>query len=194
MSLTQHVKGFLRDETGVVLAEALLLLPLLIWGFLALVVYWDVFRTINTSQKAAYSISDLMSRQSTVSAQYLDGLQNVINFLTPGSPQSAMRITSIQFDETNNKYDLLFSRSPGNLITPHTQASIQLLKTKIPTMKDLDSVIIVETAVDYEPGFNTGVLSFAPGVEAETFTQFIVTRPRFWRRVCMTPLPPICVG
>lgn len=55
--LRNSIRAFARDESGVLLAEALILLPMLIWGFIALVVYWDVFRTINVTQKAAYSIS-----------------------------------------------------------------------------------------------------------------------------------------
>lgn len=180
------LKRFWQDESGVLLAEALLLLPLLIWGFLALFVYWDLFRTLNSSQKAAYSIADLMSRQAVVTPEFVDGMQNVLDFLTIGSPKSSMRITSMQYDEPNKKYLLLFSKSPGNKMTPHTEATLQTLKSGIPIMSNLDSVVLVETEVDYQPGFDTGTLNVAAGVQAQTFRQFIVTRPRFYRRVCMT--------
>jgi Flp pilus assembly protein TadG len=183
-----HLRAFAKDESGVLLAEALLLVPLLIWGFLALFVYWDVFRTINVTQKAAYSIADLLSRQVVVNTQFVDGLQNVLTFLTPGTPESRLRITSLEYDEGDDEYVLLFSRSPGGKVTPHDQASIQTLKPQIPTMDDLDSVIIVETWVDYTPDFDIGVLNVTPGLVDHTFTQFIVTRPRS-RRVCLDTSP-----
>lgn len=192
MTLTHSFKRFLRDESGVLLAEALILLPLLIWGFLALFVYWDVFRSMNVAQKAAYSVADLLSRQAEVTPEFVDGMQDVLNFLTQGSPQSKLRITSLQYNGATDKYELLFSRSPGGKMTAHTDVTIQTLKTKIPVMASLDSVIIVETEVDYNPTMDTGVLNVASGVTSQTFREFIVTRPRFWRRVCMTPLPPIC--
>ena len=194
MSFKTSIRAFAKDESGVLLAEALILLPLLIWGFLALVVYWDVFRTINVSQKAAYSISDLVSRQGEIKQPFIDGMQTVMNFLTPNSPRAAMRITSIQYCKPTDNYRLLFSKSPGNVMTAYTQASIQALKTRVPVMADLDSVVIVETEVDYKPAFDIGILGVTSGVAAQTIQNFIVTRPRFYLRVCMDspacPTPP----
>lgn len=64
-NLKRRFITYLRAEDGLVLAEALIMLPLLIWGLIAMFNYWDVFRTINMTQKAAYSIADLLSRQRT---------------------------------------------------------------------------------------------------------------------------------
>lgn len=202
--LRHSFRAFLRDESGVLLAEALILLPMLVWGFLALVVYWDVFRTINVTQKAAYSIADMLSRQGVITSQFVDGLENVLTFLTPGAPASRMRITSIEFDEgTNNQaiwdaddsFILLFSRSPGDKVPQRTTVDINEInfRNRIPVMSDLESVIIVETWVDYVPDFDIGVLNMAPGLTDQTFTQFIVTRPRNWRRVCLDGAVPGCV-
>lgn len=191
------VTGFLRDERGVLLAETLLLLPILIWGFLALFVYWDVFRTINVTQKAAYSISDLLSRQVVVNMQLIDGLQEILDFLTPATAPSRLRVTSIEMSEGTNvqaawdsddAYVLLFSRSPGNAEPEHTTATIQTLRPLIPVLVDREAVIIVETWTDFTPRFNTGVLNFVTAVDNETFTNFIVTRPRS-RRVCLEGTP-----
>ena len=95
--LRRSIRSFANDESGIIMAEALLLLPMMIWGFVALVVYWDVFRTINISQKAAYSIADLLSRQVVVTTNFIDGLQEVVTFLTPGAQESRIRITSFEF-------------------------------------------------------------------------------------------------
>ena len=184
-SLRTSLRAFAKDESGILLAETLIFMPLLVWGFLALVVYWDVFRTINVTQKAAYSIADLLSRQAVVNMQFINGLDKVLKFLTPGAPDSKMLITSLEYNGTTKKYKLLFSRSPNGKAIPRTEASIQALKPMLPTLADLESVIIVETWVNYEPDFDTGVLNFAPGVKNQTFSQFIVTRPRNWRRVCL---------
>jgi hypothetical protein len=189
------LRDFARDESGVMLAEFLMLFPLLIWGFIALVVYWDVFRTINVTQKAAYSISDLLSRQELVTEDFVSGLQNVLDFLTPGAPQSRMRITSFEFLENtpestpagwgDDEYVLLWSRTSGGTdIFPYTEPEIQLLRDSIPLLDNGQSALIVETWVDYVPRFDIGVLNVAPGLSDQTFTQFIVTYPRR-RRVCL---------
>ncbi len=189
MSLRNSIRGFAKDESGLIMAETLILLPMLIWGFLALFVYWDAFRAINISQKAAYSISDLLSRQGQIDQNFINGMQTVANFLVLNSPKASIRITSIQYDGPNNKYLLLFSKSPGNKMAAHTAASIQLaaFKNKIPTMLNLDSVVVVETEVEYHPGFDIGVVGLGTGITDQTFRQFIVTRPRFYTRVCMNP-------
>ena len=194
--LRSSVRSFLSDESGVLLAEFLILIPILIWGFIALIVYWDVFRTINVSQKAAYSIADLMSRQGVVQDDFVDGLDNVLDFLTPGTTGSRMRITSFQMDEgtdnqpgfdADDKYCLLFSSSTNPLTPPMVTTDLQekAFVDKIPNLANLESLVLVETWVDYAPKFDTGVLKTAPGVSDQTFTQFIVTRPRNWRRVTL---------
>ncbi len=177
-------RTFLRDESGVVLAEFLILFPMLVWGLIALFAFWDVFRTINITQKAAYSIADLLSRQVVVKATFVDGLQNVLDFLTPNVPASRMRITSIEWDEPTEKFLLLFSRSPGNQVTALTATTAQDLAPFVPTLADSETVIVVETWVDYVPPFDTGVMNFAMGIGNRTFTQLVVTRPR-GRRVCL---------
>ena len=192
MSLKTSLTAFAKDESGLLLAETLILLPLLIWGFLALVVYWDVFRTINVSQKAAYSVADLVSRQGEINQPFITGMQGVLNFLLANTTRASMRITSIQYCQPTNNYRLLFSVSPGigNPMTPFTQAGVQALRPRVPAMANLDSVVIVETEVAYAPDFNIGVLGVTAGLTNQIFTNFIVTRPRFFTRVCMNS--PIC--
>jgi hypothetical protein len=202
-----NVVRFLKDERGVLLAESLIMLPFMIWGFIALVVYWDLFRVMNVSQKAAYSISDLLSRQAVLTDEFLDGQLEILDFLTPGAENPAIRITSLQLEEgpiiepefdADDSYCLLFSRTLAtdlfdpDIPGPHTQGSIQLLSSQIPDMNDLESVVVVETWVDYLPDFDTGVLNAAPGVTEQTFYQFIVTRPRNWRRVTLDSEPFVC--
>lgn len=191
-SLRQRLRFFSRDNRGAVLVEFLILLPMMIWGFIGLVVYWDVFRTINVSQKAAYSIADLMSRQVIVKQTFLDGMDDILTFLTPGTTNSWVRITSLRWDEglanttTDDKYVLIFSNTSNSSKAPtYTQTTIQPLKPLIPALDNLTSVIIVETWVEYTPDFNIGVLNMAPGLGGQTFTQFIVTNPRS-KEICLS--------
>jgi hypothetical protein len=191
------LQGYIRDERGVMLAEFLIMLPLIIWGFIALVVYWDVFRTINTTQKAAYSISDLLSRQEVITPDFVEGLQDVLTFLTPDTAPSRMRITSFEFNAgnpaitTDDQYVVLFSCSPEDRETTLLdQDALKLRSSEIPIMDNLDSMILVETWVDYTPDFDIGVLNVTGTLEALTLTQSVMTRPRS-RRVCLAG-PPEC--
>jgi hypothetical protein len=194
--MSKSLKAFLRDERGAVLAETLITLPILVWAYIGLVVYWDVFATLNASQKAAYSVLDLVSRQPVVTTTYINGLQNVLDYLVEGDLPTKMRITSIQYDHgdvpegeendpSDDKINLLFSLSPGNKVTElYTQVSVQELKDRLPTLDDGEPQIIVESWVDYKPDFDTGALNFAPSLTDFTFYNFTFARPRV-PRVCL---------
>jgi hypothetical protein len=197
-ALKQRVTRFLRDEDGLILVEGLITLPLLIWALVAMFVYWDVFRTINVTQKTAYSVADLLSRQrTTIPLTFANGLQNVVDFLSPGGHPVKMRITSFECNSSSGtqaeqicngsrgSYRLLFSFSPGNKVPVLTQTDIQAWKgVKIPTMVHNESVFVVETAVDYKAQLPMVLAGFLIGVDDQTFGDFIVTRPRN-RRLCL---------
>ena len=60
-----------------------------------------------------------------------------------------------------------------------TTATIAYYANRIPEMADGDRVIIVETEVSYHPAFDVGM-------NDEVLKQFVVTRPRFIPKLCMT--------
>jgi Flp pilus assembly pilin Flp len=183
-------RRFLRDERGSALVEFMLLLPLLVWVMVALVAFWDVFRTINTAQKAAYSVSDLISRQEdNLSASFVDGMQDVLDYLMVGAAQDTrMRITSLYYDDASKSYKLIFSVSPGDRMLPYTETQLQTLTDRIPILNDKDSVVIVETMVDYTPPFNTGIFNIADALGSNVFDEFVVTPPRFRTAICLDSL------
>jgi hypothetical protein len=187
--LKAKARSFLRDEDGLILAETLLILPFLVWMMVAVFVFWDVWRSINIGQKAAYTIADLLSRQeNAVSPAFVANLDNVLSFLTPGAPQRAMRVTSFEFDETEDDYCLLFSSSTNEVMAPKlTESQIQQWRANdmIPTLLDRESVFIVETWVDVVPKFDTGVFNLAAMLDTASYGEFIITSPRH-RRLVLT--------
>ncbi len=200
-SLKHRFVTFLRNEDGLILAEGLIMLPLLIWALVAMFIYWDVFRTINVTQKAAYSVADLLSRQrDTIPTDFANGLQEVIDFLTPGGHPVKMRITSLECnsptgvnkvcDFSTGSYKLLFSFSPGNKVPQLSETQIQAWKGttatngKIASLNNGESVFVVESQVDFKAQLPTVLAGFLIGVTDNTFGEFIVTRPRH-RRLCL---------
>lgn len=190
----QRFKQFLRDEDGLILAETVVMLPLLVWALVAMFIYWDVFRTINVTQKAAYSVADLLSRQKAeIPLAYANGLQNVVDFLTPGGHPVSMRITSFECisptsqvcDANSGNYRLLFSYSPGNKVAPLTETAIQNWKAvRVPVMNNGESLFVVESSVQFRTQMKTVLAGFLVGVEDGTYGQFVVTRPRH-QRLCL---------
>lgn len=173
------ISRFFRDESGTVMAETVIVLPMLLWSYLAMFVYWDSFRSMNTVQKAAYTVADTISREMTIlPSSYFDGLRSVMELLIDRDQDVKMRITSITYDQDTLQFQVLWSYSPGNTLSEYTTGTLQAVKGRIPKMSDADFATIVETEVPYTPAFNVGLSS-------QTMKQFIITRPRFVAPTCM---------
>jgi len=178
-ALTRALRRFGREDRGNLMVEAVLVLPFLLWSYVGLHVYWDAFHSVNSVQKAAYAVSDMISREMTsISPAYLTGMDTLMERLVDADQDVAMRVTSVYFDERDNRNEVHWSVSPHAAMTPLTTATLQAFDDQIPDMSDGDYVVIVEVSVGYEPSFNVGI-------DAMDLQQFIVTRPRFVPRICM---------
>ena len=186
--LRKPLGAFGRDEGGTVVAEAVIVLPLFLWAFIALFVYWDAFRSLNTVQKAAYTISDMMSReQADVSQNYIDGMGDLLDYLIDNNQDAKLRVTSIYWSDTNRQFEVFWSASPQSAAAPLTNASLQDLAYEIPAMAAGSSAIIIEVDVNYVPGFDIGLPD-------QTFHQFVVTRPRFSPCIPLDQISPGCLA
>jgi hypothetical protein len=165
--------SFRRDDGGSVVAEAVIVLPLFLWAYIALFVYWDAFRSMNTVQKSAFTISDIISREQTgITTAYVDGMGKALEYLIDEDQDAILRVTSVTWSATNNQFEVHWSRSPENKLSELTDATLQEFAYQIPTMSPGDYVIVLEVEVNYQPTFDIGM-------PAQTFKQFVVTRPRF---------------
>ncbi len=176
------LRKFWRSESGVMVAEAVIVLPLLIWAYMALFVYWDAFRSVNTSQKAAYVISDTISReQQTLPANYVTGMRDLMRFLMKSDGGVRIRVSVITWSQQNNRFEVDWSRSPDGAFPLLTTASVNqvAIAGRIPQMADGARSVVVETEVDYHAAFNVGITD-------KTLKQFIVTRVRFPPKLCIT--------
>lgn len=182
------IRRFARTESGSVIAEVVIVIPILIWAFLALFVYWDAYRSMNTVQKASYTISDTISReQESKPSSYFDGLREVMDYMLDADQDVKMRVTSITYDDVESRFEVLWSYSPnGDLPELTTEdLAVDAVKDRIPDMANADFATIVETEVPYEPAFDVGMNDTVQ-------RQFIVTRPRFVSPNCMDGRP--CTG
>lgn len=184
MTLDARLRRFLRqDESGTLMAEAVLVLPFMLWSYLALFVYWDSYRAVNTVQKAAYTVSDMISREMvSVTEAYIVGMDAMMEYLIDQDQDARTRVSEITWSQINNRYEVFWSRSPHNAMPQLTTESLGTIADRLPVLADGDHVVLVEVAVDYKPSFNVGLGN-------QTIEQFIVTRPRFVPRVCLTTAP-----
>lgn len=184
MTVFRRLTRFLRhDETGTLMAEAVLVLPFMLWSYLALFVYWDNYRAINIVQKAAYTISDMISReQVAITDAYITGLDSMMEYLIDQDQDAKIRVSSITWSDINNRYEVRWSRSAHNAMPQLTTGTVAALAGQLPTLYNGDFVVLVEVEVNYTPAFKVGLGN-------QTLKQFIVTRPRFVSPICLVGAP-----
>lgn len=177
--IPKKLRNFWRDETGTAVIEAIIIFPILTWAFVAMTVYFDAFRVRSVNLKAAYTISDLISRENPiVDADYIDGLKTTFDFLTASNNPTWIRVTLVRFNandpddpgDDEHIVDWSWGTGPASP-SPYTDASIITVEDRIPVMGNGDTVILVETHLKYDPSFDIGFNS-------HNFDNFIVTRPR----------------
>lgn len=173
MNLLKRLRLFTDDNRGSIPTEGVLAFTMLIWWYLASFQFFDAFRQKNINLKAAYTIADLISRQTDAIDQgYVNGLNTVFDYLTFSNRPTWVRISSIWFDTSTNSYKVGYSQVSDPSRPVRTDASINADAAKVPVLPPGESVILVETFMAYEPIFRIGL-------DARWYDTFIVTRPRF---------------
>ncbi|MFW8634388.1 TadE/TadG family type IV pilus assembly protein [Cribrihabitans pelagius] len=172
-ALGRRIGAFARDTRGNVSIEFAFYAPLLLGLFAAIYTFFDAFRQENVNLKAAYTISDLISRETNyVNEAYIDSMHALAGLLVRGGTSLSTRISVVRWDEAGNRYYVDWSKVRGTAYTEWADGDINNIKEKLPAMPDQERVILVETKNSVEPAFNIGLPSMA-------IENFIFTRPRF---------------
>ena len=176
-SLLNKVRDFRDDQKGVIAIETVILIPILIWGYIAMFTIFDTFRQYTTQQKAAYTVADLISRQVTpLDADFLDGSHELFIELSRLNVLPGMRVTVAKYDTVNQEYVVFCSRTRGGIIGLQS-ADIADWSDKLPELAEKEQVTIVETRSIYTPFFEIGLGDRSIG-------NFVFTRPRYATQLC----------
>ena len=171
--LIKCLRGFSRNTKGTVTVEFAIYMPLLLWLFVAIYTYFDAFRQETVNLKAAYTISDLISRETTtLNDTYIDSMYNMSQLLIRSDSAITLRISVVRWDEDSNRYYVDWSKVRGGSLVAWTNATIGAVESDLPTMPDEERVILVETRNEMSPAFNVGL----PQLD---INNFVFTRPRF---------------
>jgi Flp pilus assembly protein TadG len=177
--LLNRVRAFGRDERGSIVLETVVMLPLLIWALLAMVVYWDAFRSVNRLDKATYALADTLSRQQApVAVASVDRWDDFVRYMMNNQHTAEVRVTSYRWVPANNRFEVLWSRSPGNMRPQLTTTTLQTLANRLPMMAASEYGILTETWVDYEPPLSVPFMN-AVQVQNMTMQKFTPTPTRF---------------
>lgn len=171
--LLRALRRFLRDERGSIAIESVLILPVLAWAYMGTVVFFDAFRAKAVNVKAAYTIGDILARQTVdITPEFVDSLHDLQRMLIGDDPATRLRITKFTFRASDGSFVRIWSEARGPGIAGHTPASLRDVRASIPIMADDDSAVLVESWTTYTPSMNVML-------DPTTLHELVVMRPRF---------------
>ncbi|MEM6372317.1 MAG: hypothetical protein AAF727_06005 [Pseudomonadota bacterium] len=172
-AIRNFFRSFRDEEGGSIAVETFLVLPILFWAYLSMFSIFDAYRQHSINQKAAYTIGDVISRETNaLDLNYITGIREMLAYLTANETgEVAIRVTSVTYDEDNDEYVKYWSAKRGWMPALSNEA-IQALRDDLPVMPDNETVVVVETFVMYDPPFNTGLVN-------REIHNFVFTRPRY---------------
>lgn len=178
-SLARRAAAFYRDESGSVTVETIIMLPLLIWCFFAIYIFFDVFHVEGVNAKASYTIGDALSRETGyVTANYISGLSGLQGLLMSTDETRDLQVTVYSFNPTRDRYEVRWSQGVGSLAAlTTTTINDAEVRDRLPEMPAGEVAILTRSRVTYHPIYDVGIAPFI-------FDQYTVTRPRFAPQLC----------
>ncbi|OED47033.1 TadE/TadG family type IV pilus assembly protein [Leisingera sp. S232] len=171
--LPERLRSFRRLTDGNVSIEFALYAPLLLVVFAAIYTFFDAFRRDSVNLKAAFTISDLISRETTaINDDYLDSMYEMAKLLIRQDTELGMRVSVVHWDEDDAKFYVDWSEVRGTSDSSWTDGTINNVSEQLPDMPDQERVILVETFNEVDPFFDVGLPTL-------NLDNFVFTRPRF---------------
>ena len=173
-TLRTRLKGFARDTEGNMSLEAAIWLPLILVVLTSTFALHDAFRHKSLNTKAAFTISDAISRETDpLDDAYIDGMMDLLEYLTRSEGPYSLRVTLVRYDANDGAYEAVWSQARGGFEALEA-SSANDWASKLPTLLHNERVVVVETETDYQPPFPVQNLD-----TSGLFYNFVFTRPRF---------------
>ena len=167
-----RLKAFGQDTRGNISVEFVLAMPILFWTFMGTYVFFDGYRQSAVNLKAAYTISDVISRETdAINDDYINSMHELLRLLTRATSPTALRISVIRWSGPDERYYVDWSANRG-FPNALDNSNISDLASKLPNMPNAERVILVETSNTFVPLYNVGM-------ENINLDNFVFTRPRF---------------
>lgn len=172
------ISRFIRSEQGSLSIEAVLVVPILAWAIVATFVFFDAFKTQYISQRATYTIADMLSREETaIDGQYLASLHEMYDYLSNGEGANTLRVTVVERktdEDTGEPYlDLVWSEG----VNVQEYVNLSVIEDRIPSISVGEQLIVVESEQEWSPAFGVGLADYK-------FYEFALARPRFAPKLC----------
>lgn len=168
--IKRALRRFRTSESGTATMETVVMLPFLFVGLVMMYEFFDVFQFKNTREKATYTITDMLSRETAVVTDtYIDNTKILFDTLTRNKGVNQIRASVVRYhndpDQNIDEFDLRWSevRGTGNL-RELTDADVKDAHAAFPNMIDGQDLILVESESTYATGISLGLFQNTPVV------------------------------
>lgn len=192
--LMRKVWRFRAEETASVLVEFVIMVPILVYGFVSTLQFFNAYRAELLSTKAALTVADMYSRETGfIDATYLNGTRSLLNYLTADRTHAEdavdFRVSQFFWREQQKDYRVSWSKNRGSRIN-HTNATLNAMSDKLPVLSDGERMLLIETWTEYEPLYGSGMgRLMGTDLEPIEFSTYVVISPRFAPAVCWNNTP-----
>jgi hypothetical protein len=170
--LPRVIRRFCKDENAAIAMETVIITPVLAWCFIASFVFFDAFRTYNSSIKATYAVADIVSRQTNMLFESdIEGYANIFEHLVRNNGNARLRVSQIFYNGNTDTYCVEWSDATNGEAELFT-ANLPDIEELLPNMAHAERLILVQSSIPYQPVFRAGI-------DIITFRNFTFTRPRY---------------
>ncbi len=184
--LARRAARFWRIQAGAVSVETVIIFPILLWGYAAMFIYWDAFKSKGINLKATYTIADMLAREEgtdPIDANFIDGMNTVFNYLIRSDDGNDVRVSFVDYVSDPDDPDadpemvLCWSHATGDY-EGHTD--ISEIEDRLPMMPGGDKMIVVETRMTWTPPFD---FTLEPVLDTRDMTNLVFVSPRWAPRL-----------
>ena len=170
--LTPLLRRFLREDRAAVALETVIITPVLAWTFIGSFVFFDAYRTYNSSIKATYAVADIISRQTNMVLESdIEGLSTIFEHLVRNNGTARLRVSQIFYNGNTDTFCVEWSDATNGEAELFT-ANLTDIEELLPNMAHAERLILVQSFIPYQPVFQAGM-------DVITFRNFTFTRPRY---------------
>ncbi len=185
VAVFRKLRQIVKDTSGSVTVEFVFWFPVLMFWLIGTIVFFDAFKSRSNLNAANSTVADIISRNSEVSAGYINQLSNMQTALLPRTDGNGLRISLIQFTQDVSdpsdpgEYEVEWSAVAGAAVEVMEDEDINV--DVLPNMYPGESILFVESSVPYQP------LTTFIGVSLITLRSEVAISPRYESRVAWVP-------
>lgn len=181
-TLVTKIRSFAEDTNGSQAVEAALAFPMVVWALAAGFNFYEGYRSYAVAEKAAYTVSDMISRETLpINGTYITNMRKIYRDLSGlSNSETALRVTVLRWDESDNRFYIDWAKRRGDIPRLRNR-DVGDYDSLLPPMVDNERIILVETASDFTPALDLSGLPFLGDITLSdrTIETFVFTRPRF---------------